>query len=87
MGEKKKPSQKLIGFAAQTKDIVTPAMSKLIRKKLDAIVTNPIDKDNAGFGSDTNEAIFISKDGTQTVIPSTSKLLLAHRILDLALKN
>ncbi|RMD68803.1 MAG: bifunctional phosphopantothenoylcysteine decarboxylase/phosphopantothenate--cysteine ligase CoaBC [Cyanobacteria bacterium J149] len=85
LGESKKPSQKLIGFAAQTKDIVTPAMSKLIRKKLDAIVTNPIDKDNAGFGSDTNEAIFISKERKQTVIPSTSKLLLAHRILDLVI--
>jgi len=83
LGQIKKSSQKLIGFAAQTKDIVTPALDKLTRKQLDAIVTNPIDKDNAGFASDTNEAIFIDKTGKQTPIPSSSKLILAHRIVDL----
>lgn len=83
LGQMKKSSQKLIGFAAQTKDIITPALDKLKRKQLDAIVANPIDKDNAGFGSDTNEAIFIDKTGKQTPIPSASKLILAHHIIDL----
>lgn len=83
LAQRKNPAQKLIGFAAQTKDIITPALDKLTRKQLDAIVTNPIDKDNAGFASDTNEAIFIDKTGKQIPIPSTSKLILAHQIIDL----
>ena len=62
LGKIKKLPQKIIGFAAQTENIVTPAKGKLQRKQLDAIVANPIDKSNAGFGTDTNEAILITKD-------------------------
>ncbi len=83
LAQKKNPHQQLIGFAAQTKDIITPALDKLTRKQLDAIVTNPIDKHNAGFASDSNEAIFIDKTGKQTPIASTSKLILAHNIINL----
>ncbi|HIK37755.1 MAG: bifunctional phosphopantothenoylcysteine decarboxylase/phosphopantothenate--cysteine ligase CoaBC [Geminocystis sp.] len=82
----KQTHQKLIGFAAQTGDIVTPALEKLSQKKLDAIVANPIDKDNAGFATDTNEAVFIAKNGIQTPLPPSSKLTLAHRIIDLTLQ-
>lgn len=82
LAENKQPSQKLIGFAAQTGDIITPAITKLQRKKLDAIVANPIDKHNAGFGTESNEAVIIKKDGTQKAIARCSKLVLAHQILD-----
>ncbi|MEO0684984.1 MAG: bifunctional phosphopantothenoylcysteine decarboxylase/phosphopantothenate--cysteine ligase CoaBC [Cyanobacteria bacterium J06649_11] len=75
-------NQKLIGFAAQTGDIVTPARDKLRRKNLDAIVANPIDKINSGFGSNTNQAIYIDKHGKEVEIPMCSKLEMAHRILD-----
>jgi phosphopantothenoylcysteine decarboxylase / phosphopantothenate---cysteine ligase len=78
----KQPHQRIIGFAAQTGDIVTPAQQKLQRKGLDAIVANPVDRAGAGFGSDTNEAVFIDAQGQQTPLPSASKLILAHRILD-----
>ena len=74
--------QKIIGFAAQMGDIITPAIDKVQRKQLDAIVANPLDKTNAGFGSDTNEAVLIANNGKQISIPSTSKLILAHNILD-----
>ena len=79
----KRKNQKLIGFAAQTGDIVTPAREKLQRKNLDAIVANPIDEINSGFGSDTNKAIYIDRKGKEVEIPMCSKLEMAHRILDL----
>jgi phosphopantothenoylcysteine decarboxylase / phosphopantothenate---cysteine ligase len=81
----KQPHQRLIGFAAQTGDIVAPAVAKLQRKGLDAIVANPIDLPESGFGQDRNEAIFIDALGIQTPIPLCTKLEMAHRILDLVL--
>lgn len=76
------PPQKIIGFAAQTGDIITPAIDKLQRKQLDAIVANPIDKSEAGFGNDTNEAVLLTRNGKQISLPPSSKLIMAHRILD-----
>jgi phosphopantothenoylcysteine decarboxylase / phosphopantothenate---cysteine ligase len=81
----KQPHQRLIGFAAQTGDIVTPALDKLKRKGLDGIVANPIDLPNSGFGGDRNQAIFMNNQGQQTPILNCSKLQMAHRILDLIL--
>ncbi|MDJ0674786.1 MAG: bifunctional phosphopantothenoylcysteine decarboxylase/phosphopantothenate--cysteine ligase CoaBC [Calothrix sp. MO_167.B42] len=82
LAQYKQPHQQLIGFAAQTGDIVTPALDKLRRKNLDAIVANPIDKADSGFGSDTNQAILIDKQGHQQEIPPCSKLQLAHHLFD-----
>ncbi|MEC4818513.1 MAG: bifunctional phosphopantothenoylcysteine decarboxylase/phosphopantothenate--cysteine ligase CoaBC [Scytonema sp. PMC 1069.18] len=82
----KRPNQKLIGFAAQTGDIVTPALEKLQRKNLDAIVANPIDEPNSGFGSDNNRAIFLDKKGQRHEISPCSKLQMAHHIFDLLSK-
>ena len=83
LGKLKQPQQKLIGFAAQTGDIVSPALEKMQRKQLDAIVANPIDQLASGFGSDTNQAVFLSQDGRQQVISPCSKLQMAHQLLDL----
>ncbi|MEM7725279.1 MAG: bifunctional phosphopantothenoylcysteine decarboxylase/phosphopantothenate--cysteine ligase CoaBC [Cyanobacteria bacterium P01_A01_bin.45] len=82
---RKQSHQKLIGFAAQTGDVFTPAKEKMWRKNLDAIVANPIDKSNSGFGSDTNQAVFIDKQGRKLDIPMCSKLEMAHHIFDLLL--
>ncbi|PSB17111.1 bifunctional phosphopantothenoylcysteine decarboxylase/phosphopantothenate--cysteine ligase CoaBC [Phormidesmis priestleyi ULC007] len=79
----KQPDQRLIGFAAQSGDIITPALEKLQRKKLDAIVANPIDQPNSGFGVDMNQAVFIDRSGRQVHIPLGSKLQMAHQLLDL----
>lgn len=83
LANSKRENQKLIGFAAQTGDILTPAREKLQRKNLDAIVANPIDEINSGFGSDTNKAIYIDKYGKEVEIAMCSKLEMAHRILEL----
>jgi phosphopantothenoylcysteine decarboxylase/phosphopantothenate--cysteine ligase len=78
----KQPHQRLVGFAAQTGDIVTPATEKLRRKQLDAIVANPIDLPNSGFGSDTNQAVFLDRHGRQHPIDQPcSKLAMAHQLL------
>jgi phosphopantothenoylcysteine decarboxylase / phosphopantothenate---cysteine ligase len=84
LGRRKQGQQKLIGFAAQTGDIVTPAKAKLERKNLDAIVANPIDLPQAGFGSDHNQAVWIDRAGQQVVISRCSKLEMAHKLLDLS---
>ena len=82
IGNRKQPHQYLIGFAAQTGDIVKPAREKLQRKKLDAIVANPIDKVDSGFGSDHNQAVFLDKEGRALEIPTCSKLEMAHYLFD-----
>lgn len=86
LGRKKQVSQQLVGFAAQTGEIVTPAIDKLHRKNLDAIVANPIDQPLAGFGTETNQAILIHADGRQEEVTRCSKLQLAHRLFDFLLK-
>ncbi len=82
LSNRKQPHQKLIGFAAQTGDIITPAVDKLQRKQLDAIVANPIDVPDSGFGSDRNQAVILKRSGDRVEIPTCSKLEMAHLILD-----
>jgi phosphopantothenoylcysteine decarboxylase / phosphopantothenate---cysteine ligase len=82
LSQLKQPHQKLIGFAAQTGDIITPALEKLERKNLDAIVANPVDLPDSGFGSDLNQAIILNKNGDRIDISPCSKLEMAHQILD-----
>ena len=82
LAQLKQPHQLLIGFAAQTGDIITPAMAKLQNKNLDMIVANPIDQPDCGFGSDNNQAIFLDKQGNQVEILPCSKLQMAHYLFD-----
>ncbi|HEY9603415.1 MAG TPA: phosphopantothenoylcysteine decarboxylase, partial [Allocoleopsis sp.] len=82
LGQRKQAHQRLIGFAAQTGDIVTPALQKLKAKQLDAIAANPIDRPGAGFGSDSNQAIFLDRQGRREEIAPCSKLQLAHELFD-----
>jgi phosphopantothenoylcysteine decarboxylase/phosphopantothenate--cysteine ligase len=82
LGDRKQSHQRLIGFAAQTGDIIAPALEKLQRKKLDAIVANPIDQPNSGFGSDQNQAVFLDQQGRKLVIEPCSKLQMAHYLFD-----
>jgi phosphopantothenoylcysteine decarboxylase / phosphopantothenate---cysteine ligase len=83
LAQQRQPQQKLVGFAAQTGKIVPPALAKLQRKGLDAIVANPVDLANSGFGSDTNQAVVIERGGRQHPIASCAKLDMAHQILDI----
>ncbi|NEN93211.1 MAG: bifunctional phosphopantothenoylcysteine decarboxylase/phosphopantothenate--cysteine ligase CoaBC [Okeania sp. SIO3H1] len=87
LGRLKQRRQYLIGFAAQTGDIVAPALEKLQVKNLDAIVANPIDRKEAGFGSDTNQGIFLDAEGRRRDIPSCSKLEMAHSLWSFVLES
>jgi phosphopantothenoylcysteine decarboxylase/phosphopantothenate--cysteine ligase len=82
LATRKQPHQLLVGFAAQTGDIVKPALQKLTNKGLDAIAANPVDQVGAGFGSDTNQAVFLDRKGRQETFTSRSKLELAQELLD-----
>jgi phosphopantothenoylcysteine decarboxylase / phosphopantothenate---cysteine ligase len=82
LSQLKQPHQRLIGFAAQTGDIITPAIEKLQRKQLDAIVANPVDLPDSGFGSDRNQAVILKNNGDRFEILPCAKLEMAHQILD-----
>lgn len=86
LGRLKQPHQCLVGFAAQTGDIVPPAIAKLERKQLDIIVANPVDLPESGFGSDRNQAVLLSRYGEKVAIAPTTKLDMAHKILDFCIR-
>jgi phosphopantothenoylcysteine decarboxylase / phosphopantothenate---cysteine ligase len=71
----------VVGFAAETKDVVEYARSKMKKKKLDIVVANDITKEGAGFNTDTNIATILTGSGEQE-FPLMSKRELADRILD-----
>ena len=73
----------VVGFAAETNDVVEYARSKMEKKDLDLVVANDITKEGAGFNTDTNIATIIARDtDTETELPLMSKRELADRILD-----
>ncbi|HZH32072.1 MAG TPA: bifunctional phosphopantothenoylcysteine decarboxylase/phosphopantothenate synthase [Pyrinomonadaceae bacterium] len=73
----------VVGFAAESENVVAHAREKLARKKLDAIVANDITREGAGFDVGTNIVTLISRDRDAPVeLPLMSKLEAAHRILD-----
>lgn len=81
VGEQKRPDQVLVGFAAETENVLANAQGKLLRKKADLFVANDISQEGAGFGVDTNIATILSHDGEEA-LPLLSKLELSDRILD-----
>lgn len=77
----KRTTQVLVGFAAETHDILAEARSKLASKGLDVIVANDVTKPGAGFGSDRNAATVLERDGRITEFPLKAKRELADDIL------
>ena len=72
----------LVGFAAETENLIQNAQNKLRRKNLDLVVANDITKQDIGFGSDENEVIIVSAYGRAKHVPKLSKEEVAHVILD-----
>ena len=75
----------VVGFAAETNDVVAYARSKMEKKGLDLVVANDITKAGAGFNTDTNIATIITRD-SESEQPLMSKRELADRILDATLE-
>ena len=74
--------QLVVGFAAETNDVVDYARSKMEKKGLDMVVANDITKEGAGFDTDTNIATIITKTGQEIDLPKMQKRELAERVLD-----
>ncbi|HEV8592939.1 MAG TPA: bifunctional phosphopantothenoylcysteine decarboxylase/phosphopantothenate--cysteine ligase CoaBC [Pyrinomonadaceae bacterium] len=81
VSKRRRDGQLVVGFAAETNDVVTYAKIKMGKKGLDMVVANDITKKGAGFNSDTNIATIISKSD-EIELPLMSKRELADRILD-----
>jgi len=79
-----KEDRMLIGFAAESDNVVKNAKDKILGKNLDFIVANDITEEGAGFGTDTNIVTIVDMDGNIERIEKTSKIDIAHRILDKA---
>ena len=72
----------IIGFAAETQDLVDNAVAKLQAKSLDAIVANDVTQPGIGFGADDNRVTLLFPDGRQRAIPTMSKADVAQVVLD-----
>jgi len=83
---KKKKNKILVGFAAETENLVDQALKKLEEKELDLIVANDISAKGVGFGSDQNKAKLINNKGVAQELPLMSKSDMAGKILDEILK-
>ncbi len=79
---KKKEHRILVGFAAETKNLVANAKAKLMEKNLDMIVANDVTIKGAGFGSDTNIVKIITNEGKVESFPLLSKRRVAAKVLD-----
>jgi len=76
-----KGSQLVVGFAAETENVLENARQKLVSKNLDAIVVNDVSREGIGFESDRNAVTIISRDEVVEV-PETTKWEVAQRVLD-----
>ena len=78
----RRPGQVVVGFAAETKELVETARRKLVAKKLDLIVANDVTEPGAGFGTDTNRVVLIDRRGQVGNLPLMPKRQVAHCVLD-----
>jgi len=79
---KKKAGKILVGFAAETENIVKNALKKLKEKNLDLIVANNVLEEGVGFESDYNQVSLVSLDGKSTQTGKKSKLEISRIIFD-----
>jgi phosphopantothenoylcysteine decarboxylase/phosphopantothenate--cysteine ligase len=78
---RRRPGQLIVGFAAETNNLLDNGRAKLLRKGADAIVVNPVSGDGVGIEADTNAATFLTLT-TSIELPEMPKRNLADRILD-----
>jgi phosphopantothenoylcysteine decarboxylase/phosphopantothenate--cysteine ligase len=77
----RKQSQLIVGFAAETENVLENARQKLAAKHLDAIVVNDVSREGIGFDSDRNAVTILTHDDIVEV-PETTKWEVAQRVLD-----
>jgi len=79
----RKAHQTVVGFAAETKDVVTYAKNKLESKNLDFIVANEVGQPGTGFAAETNEVLLIAADGSSVKLGPASKTAIAKELIQL----
>jgi len=82
LGANKQPGQIMVGFAAETENVLENARKKLIAKNLDFIVANDVTMEGAGFAIDTNIVTLIDRNGEVKALPKMSKRDVAAAIID-----
>ena len=82
LGREKRVGQTLVGFAAETEDVLGHARTKLAAKNLDWIVANDVSAEGAGFDGDTNIVTLLARDGREVSLPLLTKREVAEQILD-----
>ena len=87
LGKNKKPGQILVGFAAETDDLLQNAQGKLERKNLDYIAANIVGVPGRGFGADNNAITLLGRDGSKTEFALQSKEDLAESLLSFVLES
>ena len=87
LGKNKRPGQILVGFAAETDDLLKNAQGKLQRKNLDYIAANIVGVPDRGFAADNNAITLIGRDGSQTEFALQSKKDLAEALLQHILRG
>ena len=87
LGKNKKPGQILVGFAAETDDLLQNAQGKLERKNLDYIAANIVGVPGRGFGADNNAITLLGRNGSRTEFALQSKEALAESLLKFVLEN
>ena len=80
LGSLKKEGQTVIGFAAETHQVIEFAKQKLVKKNADFIIANDVSDQSIGFGSDMHQVTILSKTGEEILLPKVSKQLLAKEI-------
>jgi phosphopantothenoylcysteine decarboxylase/phosphopantothenate--cysteine ligase len=86
LGERKRPGQLLVAFAAETRDALAHGRAKLARKRADMIVINEVGAGKA-FGRDTNTAVVVTADGAEVTLGERGKDELADAVLDLVVER
>lgn len=82
LGRRRRPGQIVVGFAAETDDVIAHAKQKLRDKGVDLLVVNDVSAKNAGFNADTNAVTILSRDGKRTDVALAPKSTIAHAVLD-----
>ncbi len=77
----------VVGFAAETQDLLANAAAKLAAKKLDIIVANDVTEPGSGFGADDNRVTLLYADGRQVALPIMSKAEVAAAVLEAVLAH
>ncbi|MFF3565520.1 bifunctional phosphopantothenoylcysteine decarboxylase/phosphopantothenate--cysteine ligase CoaBC [Streptomyces sp. NPDC002574] len=84
--ERPNAAQVVVGFAAETDDVLANGRAKLARKGCDLLVVNEVG-DHKAFGTEENEAVIIGADGSETPVPHGPKEALAEQVWDLVVRR